>query len=182
MSWLLPNANPLLKVTIIPRGRALGAAWYLPEERQITTTEQMMDEMAATMGGRAAEEIINGRISTGALSDLEKITKQAYAMVSYFGMSEKVGHISFYDSQDAGYNFNKPYSEKTAELIDTEAKELINKAHEKAIEVLNANMEGFTELAELLLSREVIFTEDMERIFGPRKKTVSDEKSDNKDN
>ena len=182
VSWLLPNANPLLKVTIIPRGRALGAAWYLPEERQITTTEQMMDEMAATMGGRAAEEIINGRISTGALSDLEKITKQAYAMVSYFGMSEKVGHISFYDSQDAGYNFNKPYSEKTAELIDAEAKELINKAHEKAIEVLNANMEGFTELAELLLSREVIFTEDMERIFGPRKKTVSDEKSDNKDN
>ncbi|MBQ3521684.1 MAG: ATP-dependent zinc metalloprotease FtsH [Bacteroidales bacterium] len=188
VSWLLPNANPLLKVTIIPRGRALGAAWYLPEERQITTTEQMMDEMAATMGGRAAEEIINGRISTGALSDLEKITKQAYAMVSYFGMSEKVGHISFYDSQDAGYNFNKPYSEKTAELIDAEAKELINRAHEKAIEVLNANMAGFTELAELLLSREVIFSEDMERIFGPRAKkagqeeTISNEESDNKDN
>lgn len=188
VSWLLPNANPLLKVTIIPRGRALGAAWYLPEERQITTTEQMMDEMAATMGGRVAEEIINGRISTGALSDLEKITKQAYAMVSYFGMSEKVGHISFYDSQDAGYNFNKPYSEKTAELIDAEAKELINRAHEKAIEVLNANMAGFTELAELLLSREVIFSEDMERIFGPRAKkagqeeTISNEESDNKDN
>ena len=148
----------------------------------------MMDEMAATMGGRAAEEIINGRISTGALSDLEKITKQAYAMVSYFGMSEKVGHISFYDSQDAGYNFNKPYSEKTAELIDAEAKELINRAHEKAIEVLNANMAGFTELAELLLSREVIFSEDMERIFGPRAKkagqeeTISNEESDNKDN
>ena len=170
VSWLLPNANPLLKVTIIPRGRALGAAWYLPEERQITTTEQMMDEMAATMGGRAAEEIINGEISTGALSDLEKITKQAYAMVSYFGMSEKVGHISFYDSQDSGYNFNRPYSEKTAELIDAEAKMLINKAHDQAIEVLKANMEGFTELAELLLSREVIFTEDMERIFGPRAK------------
>lgn len=187
VSWLLPNANPLLKVTIIPRGRALGAAWYLPEERQITTTEQMMDEMAATMGGRAAEEIINGKISTGALSDLEKITKQAYAMVSYFGMSEKVGHISFYDSQDSGYNFGKPYSEKTAELIDAEAKELINKAHEKALEVLNANMKGFTELAELLLSREVIFTEDMERIFGPRVKdgqqeTVCNEKSDNTDN
>ena len=168
VSWLLPNANPLLKVTIIPRGRALGAAWYLPEERQITTTEQMMDEMAATMGGRAAEEIINGKISTGALSDLEKITKQAYAMVSYFGMSDKVGHISFYDSQDNGYNFGKPYSEKTAELIDAEAKMLINSAHEKAIEVLNSNMAGFTELAELLLSKEVIFTEDMERIFGPR--------------
>ncbi len=170
VSWLLPNANPLLKVTIIPRGRALGAAWYLPEERQITTTEQMMEEMASTMGGRAAEEIINGRISTGALSDLEKVTKQAYAMVSYFGMSEKVGHLSFYDSQDSGYNFSKPYSEKTAELIDSEAKALINQAHEKALEILNANMKGFTELAELLLSREVIFTEDMERIFGPRKK------------
>ena len=170
VSWLLPNANPLLKVTIIPRGRALGAAWYLPEERQITTTEQMMDEMAATMGGRAAEEIINGKISTGALSDLEKITKQAYAMVSYFGMSEKVGHISFYDSQDSGYNFNKPYSERTAELIDAEVKILIDKAHTQAIEVLKANMAGFTQLAELLLSREVIFTEDMERIFGARPK------------
>ncbi len=170
VSWLLPNANPLLKVTIIPRGRALGAAWYLPEERQITTTEQMMEEMASTMGGRAAEEIINGKISTGALSDLEKVTKQAYAMVSYYGMSDKVGHLSFYDSQDSGYNFGKPYSDKTAELIDSEAKELINKAHEKALEILNANMKGFTELAELLLSREVIFTEDMERIFGPRQK------------
>lgn len=170
VSWMLPNANPLLKVTIIPRGRALGAAWYLPEERQITTTEQMMEEMAATMGGRAAEEIVNGRISTGALSDLEKITKQAYAMVSYFGMSDKVGHLSFYDSQDSGYNFNKPYSEKTAELIDKEAKELINTAHAHAIEILNANREKFEELAKLLLEREVIFTEDMERIFGARAK------------
>ena len=168
VSWLLPNANPLLKVTIIPRGKALGAAWYLPEERQITTREQMMEEMAATIGGRVAEEIINGRISTGALSDLEKITKQAYAMVSYFGMSEKVGHISFYDSQD-GYGFNKPYSEKTAELIDNEAKELIDAAHKKAHEVLEANIEGLTKLANLLLEREVIFTEDMEKIFGPRK-------------
>ncbi len=181
VSWLLPHANPLLKVTIIPRGRALGAAWYLPEERQITTTEQMMEEMAATMGGRAAEEIINGKISTGALSDLEKVTKQAYAMVSYFGMSEKIGHVSFYDSQDSGYNFNKPYSEKTAELIDAEAKELINKAHEKAIEILNANMKGFTELAELLLNREVIFSEDMERIFGPRKKNEESKTTENKD-
>ena len=168
VSWLLPNANPLLKVTIIPRGKALGAAWYLPEERQITTREQMMEEMAATIGGRVAEEIINGRISTGALSDLEKITKQAYAMVSYFGMSDKVGHISFYDSQD-GYGFSKPYSEKTAELIDNEAKELIDAAHKKAHEVLEANIEGLTKLANLLLEREVIFTEDMENIFGPRK-------------
>ena len=168
VSWLLPNANPLLKVTIIPRGKALGAAWYLPEERQITTREQMMEEMAATIGGRVAEEIVNGRISTGALSDLEKITKQAYAMVSYFGMSDKVGHLSFYDSQD-GYGFSKPYSEKTAELIDKEAKALIDAAHKKAHEVLEANMEGLTKLANLLLEREVIFTEDMENIFGPRK-------------
>ena len=168
VSWLLPNANPLLKVTIIPRGKALGAAWYLPEERQITTREQMMEEMAATIGGRVAEEIVNGKISTGALSDLEKITKQAYAMVSYFGMSDKVGHLSFYDSQDS-YSFNKPYSEKTAELIDKEAKELIDAAHRKAHEVLEANMEGLTKLANLLLEREVIFTEDMENIFGSRK-------------
>ena len=175
VSWLLPNANPLLKVTIIPRGKALGAAWYLPEERQITTREQMMEEMAATIGGRVAEEIINGRISTGALSDLEKITKQAYAMVSYFGMSDKVGHLSFYDSQD-GYGFSKPYSEKTAELIDNEAKELIDAAHKKAHEVLEANIEGLTKLANLLLEREVIFTEDMENIFGPRKPKDGDEK------
>ena len=168
VSWLLPNANPLLKVTIIPRGKALGAAWYLPEERQITTREQMMEEMAATIGGRVAEEIVNGRISTGALSDLEKITKQAYAMVSYFGMSDQVGHISFYDSQD-GYGFSNPYSERTAELIDKEAKDLVDAAHKKAHEVLEANIEGLTKLANLLLEREVIFTEDMENIFGPRK-------------
>jgi ATP-dependent Zn proteases len=129
----------------------------------------MMDEMASTMGGRAAEEIINGQISTGALNDLEKVTKQAYAMVSYFGMSRKIGHLSFYDSQESGYNFNKPYSEKTAEIIDKEAKDLIDIAHEQALHVLRENMEGFTQLANLLLSREVIFTEDMERIFGKRK-------------
>lgn len=172
VSWMLPHANPLLKVTIIPRGSALGAAWYLPEERQITTTEQMMDEMAATLGGRAAEEIINRRISTGAMNDLEKVTKQAYAMVTYFGMSDKVGNISFYDSSGSqSYSLGKPYSEKTAELIDSEAKSLIDKAHETALEVLKANMEGFTRLAELLLEKEVIFSEDLERIFGERKKT-----------
>lgn len=169
VSWMLPNANPLLKVTIIPRGRALGAAWYLPEERQITTTEQMMDEMAATLGGRAAEEIINGKISTGALSDLEKVTKQSYAMVTYYGMSEKVGHLSYYDSTGGnGYSFDKPYSQKTAELIDKEVKQFIDQAHKKALEVLRNNMEGFTQLAELLLEREVIFSEDLEKIFGPR--------------
>lgn len=169
VSWMLPHANPLLKVTIIPRGRALGAAWYLPEERQITTTEQMMDEMAATLGGRVAEEIINGKISTGALSDLEKITKQAYAMVSYLGMSKEVGNISFYDSSEsAGFNLGKPYSEKTAELIDSEVKKFIEEAHKMARKVLTENREGFTKLAELLLEKEVIFAEDLEIIFGKR--------------
>lgn len=169
VSWMLPHANPLLKVTIIPRGRSLGAAWYLPEERQITTTEQMMDEMASTMGGRAAEELINNMISTGALSDLEKVTKQAYAMVSYLGMSTEVGNVSFYDSTESGgFNFGKPYSEKTAELIDSEAKKFIDDAYVVAKKVLNENMEGFTKLAELLLEKEVIFAEDLEKIFGKR--------------
>ncbi len=178
VSWMLPNANPLLKVTIIPRGNALGAAWYLPEERQITTTEQMMDELAATLGGRAAEEIINGRISTGAMNDLEKVTKQAYAMVTYFGMSDKVGNISFYDSTGSqGYSLGKPYSEKTAELIDQEAKTFIDKAHTTALEVLRANMAGFTELAELLLEKEVIFSDDLVRIFGERKKNGATEET-----
>ena len=170
VSWLLPNANPLLKVTIIPRGQSLGAAWYLPEERQLTTTEQMMDEMAAAIGGRVAEELVNGRISTGALSDLEKITKQAYAMVSYFGMSEKVGNLSFYDSTGSReMAFSKPYSEKTAELIDEEVKRLISQAHATATKVLTENREGFEQLAKLLLEREVVFSEDLEAIFGPRK-------------
>lgn len=169
VSWFLPNAKPLLKVTIIPRGQALGAAWYLPDERQLTTTEQMMDELAATIGGRVAEELINGRISSGALNDLEKLTKQAYAMVTYFGMSEKVGNISFYDSTGRyDMAFTKPYSEKTAELIDEEVKKIVARAHEVATEVLKENMEGFKKLAELLLEREVIFSEDLEAIFGPR--------------
>ena len=170
VSWLLPNANPLLKVTIIPRGQSLGAAWYLPEERQLTTTEQMMDEMAATIGGRVAEEIVNGRISTGALSDLEKLTKQAYAMVTYFGMSDKVGNLSYYDSTGSrDMAFSKPYSEKTAELIDDEVKRLIDEAHATALKVLTENREGFEKLAQLLLEREVVFSEDLEAIFGPRK-------------
>ncbi|MCF0164364.1 MAG: ATP-dependent zinc metalloprotease FtsH [Bacteroidales bacterium] len=186
VSWLLPNANPLLKVTIIPRGQALGAAWYLPEERQLTTKEQMLDEMASTIGGRVAEEIVNGRISTGALNDLEKLTKQAYAMVTYFGMSEKIGNISYYDS--TGRNemmFSKPFSEKTSELIDAEVKLLIEKAHETATAVLTENREGFEKLAALLLEREVIFSEDLENIFGPRKggrnpnELIGDSVSDN---
>jgi cell division protease FtsH len=170
VSWLLEHASPLLKVTIIPRGRALGAAWYLPEERQITTREQLLDEMAYALGGRASEQIVFGKISTGALSDLEKITKQAYAMVSYFGMSEKVGNISFYDSSgQSDFGFTKPYSEKTAELIDKEVKEIIEESYQRAQEVLRQNIKGLTELAELLLEKEVIFTEDLERIFGKRK-------------
>jgi AFG3 family protein len=173
VSWLLEHASPLLKVTIIPRGRALGAAWYLPEERQLTTTEQILDEMAYALGGRAAEELVFGKISTGALSDLEKITKQAYAMVSFFGMSEKVGNISFYDSSgQSDFGFTKPYSEKTAELIDAEVNQIIADSYIRAKEVLKNNMKGLTELAELLLEKEVIFSEDLERIFGKRKADV----------
>lgn len=171
VSWLLEHASPLVKVTIIPRGRALGAAWYLPEERQLTTREQILDEMAYALGGRAAEQMVFGKISTGALSDLEKITKQAYAMVAFFGMSEKVGNISFYDSSgQTDFNFTKPYSEKTAELIDKEVKEIIDESYQRARDVLKNNLKGLTELAELLLEKEVIFGEDLERIFGKRKR------------
>jgi cell division protease FtsH len=164
----------LLKVTIIPRGRALGAAWYLPEERQLTTTEQILDEMAYALGGRASEEIMFNKISTGALSDLEKVTKQAYAMVIYFGMSEKLGNISFYDSSgQSEYGFTKPYSDKTAEIIDAEVKGIIEKSYERAKEVLRENLEGLKEVANLLLEREVIFSEDMERVFGKRRGEVA---------
>ena len=170
VSWILEHANPLLKVTIIPRGRSLGAAWYLPDERQITTTEQMMDEMAATLGGRASEELTFGKISTGALSDLEKVTKQAYAMVAYYGMSDKLSNLSYYDSSgQSEYMFAKPYSEKTAEALDDEVKVLIDKAYDTAKNVLVEHRNGLQTLAELLLEREVIFSEDLEKIFGKRK-------------
>ncbi|MCX6322123.1 MAG: ATP-dependent zinc metalloprotease FtsH [Bacteroidia bacterium] len=173
VSWHLEHASPLFKVTIIPRGKTLGAAWYLPEERQLTTREQILDEMAYALGGRASEELIFGKISTGALSDLEKITKQAYAMVSFFGMSEKIGNISFYDSSgQSDFGFTKPYSEKTAELIDQEVNLIIAESYIRAKEVLKNNMKGLTELAELLLEKEVIFSEDLERIFGKRKADV----------
>jgi AFG3 family protein len=179
VSWLLEHASPLLKVTIIPRGRALGAAWYLPEERQLTTREQILDEMAYALGGRASEDLIFGKISTGALSDLEKITKQAYAMVAYFGMSEKVGNISFYDSSgQSDFGFTKPYSEKTAELIDQEVNLIIAESYIRAREVLKNNMKGLTELAELLLEKEVIFSEDLERIFGKRKADILKEQKE----
>ncbi len=174
VSWILPHANPLLKVTIIPRGQALGAAWYLPEERQLTTREQLMDEMAATIGGRVAEQLVNGEISTGALNDLEKLTRQAYAMVTYFGMSDKIGNVSYYDSTGRSeMGFTKPYSEKTAEEIDLEVKKLIDQAYATANRVLSEHREGFEALAALLLEREVIFSEDVERILGPRKGGVN---------
>ena len=169
VSWLLPHANPLFKVTIVPRGQALGAAWYLPEERQLVTKEQMIDEMCSLIGGRVAEEIVNGQPSTGALNDLERLTKMAYGMVTFYGMSEKVGNLSFYDSTGArGYDLTKPYSEKTAELIDKEVKELIEMIHKRTKRILSENSEGFMQLAALLLEKEVIFADDLERIFGPR--------------
>ena len=181
VSWILENASPLIKVTIIPRGKALGAAWYLPEERQITTREQLMDELAATLGGRAAEELTFGHQSTGALNDLERVTKQAYAMIAYYGMGEKVGTLSYYDSTgQSEYSFSKPYSEKTAQQIDDEARELIDKAYEMAKDVLRTHADGLRELAELLLEREVVFTEDVERIFGKRKKDIEREERERK--
>lgn len=169
ISWLLEHAHPLVKVTIVPRGKALGAAWYLPEERSITTKEQLLDEMCSTLGGRAAEQIIFEKVSSGAQNDLERVTKQAYAMVSIFGMSEKVGTVSFYDSTgQSDYAFTKPYSEKTAELIDAEAKNIIDQQYHRAMDILKNNGPGHKKLAELLLEREVIFSEDLEHIFGKR--------------
>ncbi|MBN2745985.1 MAG: ATP-dependent zinc metalloprotease FtsH [Bacteroidales bacterium] len=169
VSWLLEYASPLVKVTIIPRGRALGAAWYLPEERQITTLDQMFDEMTSLLGGRAAEQIIFGKSSTGALNDLERVTKQAYAIIAYFGLNDKIGNISYYDSSgQAEYSFTKPYSEKTAELIDKEVHDLVEKAYQRALKILNDNREKLESLAQKLLSDEVIFYEDVEEIFGPR--------------
>ena len=168
ISWLLRYANPLIKVTIVPRGRALGAAWYLPEERQITTREQMLDEMCATLGGRAAEEVFLGRISTGASNDLERVTKQAYAMVVYFGMSDKLPNLSYYDSTGQEYGFTKPYSEDTAKLIDDEVSKIVNEQYERAKQILRENADKHAQLAEVLLTREVIFAEDVEHIFGKR--------------
>lgn len=168
-SWLLEHAHPLIKVTIVPRGRSLGAAWYLPEERQITTTEQLLDEMCATLGGRAAEEIVFGKISTGALSDLEKVTKQAHAMITIYGLNDKIGNISYYDSTGANeYGFTKPFSERTAQIIDEEVSKLIETAYIRAKDILTKNKHLLTQLAEKLLDKEVIFKEDLENIFGKR--------------
>ena len=169
VSWLLEHASPLVKVTIVPRGQSLGAAWYLPEERQITTFEQMFDEICAALGGRVAEDIIFGKVSTGALSDLEKITKQAYAMITIYGLNEKIGNISYYDSSgQAEYQFNRPYSDKTAEVIDEEVKKLIDLAYARTKGILLENKEKLIALADKLLEHEVIFREDLEEIFGKR--------------
>ncbi len=168
-SWLLEYAHPLVKVTIVPRGKALGAAWYLPEERQITTYEQMFDELTATLAGRASEQIIFGKVSTGALNDLEKVTKQAYAMVVYFGLNKEVGNVSYYDSTgQQEYSFNKPYSEATAQVIDVEIKKMVELAYERAKTILAENRDKLVQLAEILLKKEVIFREDLENIFGKR--------------
>ena len=166
LSWFLEHANPLIKVTIVPRGRALGAAWYLPEERQITTKEQMLDEMCAILGGRAAEELFIGKISTGAMNDLERVTKQAYGMIAYAGMSDKLANLCYYNNEEA--SFQRPYSEKTAELIDNEVKEMIKEQYERAKSILMEHSEGHHRLANLLIEREVIFAEDVENIFGKR--------------
>ena len=173
VSWLLEHANPLVKVTIIPRGKALGAAWYLPEERQITTREQMMHEAASLLAGRIAEEKFFGHLSTGALNDLERVTKMCYAMVAYYGMSEEVGSMSYYDSTgQSDMAFTKPYSERTAQQIDDEVRALIAKARKMAEDVIDEHREGLIQLAELLLEREVVFTEDVENIFGKRVKSA----------
>ena len=170
VSWLLPYANPLFKVTIVPRGQSLGAAWYLPEERQLVTKEQMIDEMCSLLGGRVAEEIVNGQPSTGALNDLERLTKMAYAMVTYYGMSDKVGTLSFYDSTGSrGFELGKPYSEKTAEMIDNEVKTLVQFIHDRTMSILEEHKEGFLAIAALLMEKEVIFSDDVEKILGPRK-------------
>ncbi|MDA8565806.1 ATP-dependent metallopeptidase FtsH/Yme1/Tma family protein, partial [Schleiferiaceae bacterium] len=176
-SWLLEHAAPLVKVTIVPRGRSLGAAWYLPEERQITTADQMLDEMCATMGGRAAEKVIFDKISTGALSDLEKVTKQARAMVTVYGLNDVLGNVTYYDSQGQNeYAMDKPYSEHTAETIDQEISKIIEKQYERAIEMLENNREKLDQLANLLLEKEVIFKENVEEIFGKRPWDKEEEK------
>jgi cell division protease FtsH len=175
VSWMLEYASPLVKVTIVPRGRSLGSAWYLPEERQLTTTEQLLDELCAALGGRAAEDVFFNRISTGALSDLEKVTKMAYAMVSVYGMNEKVGNRSYYDSSGQDYSFTKPYSEATAKVIDEEVSKLIEKAYTRAKSILGKHKKQLMELAELLLDKEVIYKENLETIFGKRKWTSFEE-------
>ena len=169
VSWLLRYAHPLVKVTIVPRGKSLGAAWYLPEERQITTYEQLFDEITATLAGRASEELVFGKISTGALNDLERVTKQAFAMVAYYGLNPKIGNISYYDSTgQSEMGFTKPFSEKTAEAIDQEVHKMLEEAYQRAKQILSENRDQLDKLAALLVEREVIFREDLEEIYGKR--------------
>lgn len=180
VSWLLPYANPLFKVTLIPRGQALGAAWYLPEERKLWTKSQMVDEMCALIGGRVAEEIVNGEPSTGAQNDLEKLTQMAYGMVKYYGMSDNVGALSFYDSTGArGYDLTKPYSEQTAEMIDDEVRKIVKMIHDRTYKILSDHKEGFLQMAALLLEKEVIFAEDVEKILGPKAKPADETENEN---
>jgi cell division protease FtsH len=178
VSWMTEHAFPLVKVTIVPRGRSLGAAWYLPEERMIVKTDQMLDEMCATLAGRAAEEVIFNKISTGALNDLEKVTKQARAMVTIYGMNEKIGNITYYESSGDGYGFTKPYSEDTAKTIDEEIAKIIDEQYKRAVQIIKDNLDKLTQLAEQLLKKEVIFQDDLETIFGkrPHEKTLIEEK------
>ena len=183
-SWLLQYAHPLVKVTIVPRGKSLGAAWYLPEERQITTKEQMYHEMIATLGGRAAEQVVFGQISTGALSDLEKVTKQAYAMVAYYGLDDEIGNISYYDSTgQQDFSITKPFSEKTAETIDKQISQLVERAYQEAVSILTEHRDGLAQLANKLIEKEVIFGEDLETIFGKRPWTKEEDvkKDENKE-
>ena len=181
VSWLLPYANPLFKVTLIPRGQALGAAWYLPEERKLWTKSQMVDEMCALIGGRVAEEIVNGEPSTGAQNDLERLTQMAYGMVKYYGMSDNVGALSFYDSTGArGYDLTKPYSEHTAEMIDDEVRKIVKMIHDRTYKILSDHKEGFLQMAALLLEKEVIFAEDVEKILGPKAKPADETENENK--
>lgn len=168
VSWMLPYAHPLVKVTIVPRGKSLGAAWYLPDERQITTKEQLLDEMTATLGGRASEEVNFGKISTGALNDLERVTKQAYSMVAFYGLNERIGNRSYYDSSGQEYSFSKPYSDKTSQIIDEEVSKMIEEAYQVAKSIISEHKEKVEQLAQRLLEREVIFREDLEEIFGKR--------------
>lgn len=180
VSWLLPYANPLFKVTLIPRGQALGAAWYLPEERKLWTKSQMVDEMCALIGGRVAEEIVNGEPSTGAQNDLERLTQMAYGMVKYYGMSDNVGALSFYDSTGArGYDLTKPYSEHTAEMIDDEVRKIVKMIHDRTYKILSDHKEGFLQMAALLLEKEVIFAEDVEKILGPKAKPADENENEN---
>ena len=169
VSWLVEHASPLVKVTIVPRGQSLGAAWYLPEERHLTTTEQMMDEICAALGGRAAEFVMYGKVSTGALSDLEKVTKQAFAMVTMYGLNDRIGNVSYYDSSGQNeYSFGKPYSESTAQAIDEEVSKIVEIQYERAKRILTENKDKLTALATQLLEKEVIFKEDLAVIFGER--------------